>query len=134
MNSGSAVDLVPRPSSESSHSGTQSQQISVNQANRGIFRGAQPHSAFRYGIQHGLNIRWRTSDHLKNIARRRLLLQCFSESLEQPNVLDSDHRLIGKGFEKRDLLLRERTNFRSAYENSAYRYAFSEQRRNEYGS
>ena len=82
--------------------GAQSEQISVNQADRGIFSGAQPHSAFRHCIQHGLNIRWRTSNHLKNIARRSLLLQCFSEFLEQANILDGYHRLISKRLKKFD--------------------------------
>ena len=43
-------------------------------------------------------------------ARRRLMFQRFAqfrialaEFLEQPHILDGDHRLIGEGFEQRDL-------------------------------
>ena len=37
--------------------------------------------------------------------------KCFLEFLEQPHVLDGDHRLIGEGFEKLDLPVRKRLNF-----------------------
>ena len=40
---------------------------------------------------------------LKNFARRGLLLQRFLEFLEQPDVLDGDHRLVGEGFKQLDL-------------------------------
>ena len=48
-------------------------------------------------------------------AVRRLMLQglaqfgvALAEFLEQPHVLDGDHRLVGEGLEKRDLLVGER--------------------------
>ena len=41
--------------------------------------------------------------------------------LEQPHVLDSDDRLIGKGLEKSDLFLRERPNFLSTNVNNPNR-------------
>ena len=37
--------------------------------------------------------------------------------LEQPDVLDGDHCLVGKGFEQFDLLLRKRTDFGSPNHN-----------------
>ena len=46
----------------------------------------------------------------KNLARRRLLLQGLLEFLEQPNVLDGDHGLIGEGFQELDLRRGEGTN------------------------
>jgi hypothetical protein len=39
------------------------------------------------------------------------------EFLEQAHVLDCDDRLVGKGFEERNLLLRERTDFCTAERN-----------------
>ena len=53
-------------------------------------------------------------------AGRRLMLQglaqfrvALAEFLEQPHVLDGDHRLVGEGFEKRDLFVGEgRTSVR----------------------
>ena len=48
-------------------------------------------------------------------ARRRLMLQrlaqlrvALAELLEQPHVLDGDHRLVGEGFEQIDLPVGER--------------------------
>ena len=37
----------------------------------------------------------------------------LGELLEQPHVLDGDHRLVGEGFEQRDLLVGERSDFRA---------------------
>ena len=54
-------------------------------------------------IQHRLNVRRRAGDDAQDFTRRRLLFQRFLEFLEQPHVLDGDHRLIGEGFEKLDL-------------------------------
>ena len=58
-------------------------------------RRTAPH--LRDRIQHRLNISWRTGDHAKDFARRRLLLQRFLEFVEQPHVLDGDDRLVGEG-------------------------------------
>ena len=45
---------------------------------------------------------------------QRLAQFCVAllEFLEQPHILDSDHGLGGKGFKKRDLFFRKRTDFR----------------------
>ena len=61
---------------------------------------------------------------------QRLAQFCVAllEFLKQPNVLDGDDRLIGKGFKKRDLLISERTNFRAANHDRADGNAFSKQR------
>ena len=64
---------------------------------------AQPRRILRDRIQHRLNIRRRAGDDAQDFARRRLLLQRFLEFLEQPHVLDGDHRLVGEGFEQLDL-------------------------------
>jgi hypothetical protein len=37
------------------------------------------------------------------------------EFLEQPYVLDRDHRLVGESFEERDLFVSEWLNFHAAY-------------------
>ena len=68
-----------------------------------VGRFAESGCIFRDRIQHGLNICRRASDDAQDLTRRRLLLQRFFELLEQSDVLDRDHRLIGEGFEKRDL-------------------------------
>ena len=54
-------------------------------------------------VQHGLDIGRRASDDAQDFTRRCLLLQRFGELLEQPHVLDGDHRLVGERFEELDL-------------------------------
>ena len=67
-----------------------------------VRRTTSPHCC-NYRIQYRLNIRRRAGDDAQNFARRSLLLQRFLEFLEQPHVLDGDHRLVGEGFEQLDL-------------------------------
>ena len=52
--------------------------------------------------------RFELPDRLRQLARPRL------QFLEQPDVLNGDHRLISEGFKQRDLLLGERADFRAA--------------------
>ena len=71
---------------------------------------AQPRRIFRHHIQHRLDVRRRAGDHAQNLTRRRLLLQRLLEFLEQPDVLDGDHGLIGEGFKQLDLRRGEGTH------------------------
>ena len=54
-------------------------------------------------VQHWLNIRRRAGDNAQDFTCRRLLLQRLFEFLEQPHILNRDHRLVGEGFEELDL-------------------------------
>ena len=62
--------------------------------------------------KHRLNIRRRAGNHTQNLTRRGLLLQRLFELLEQPHVLDRDHRLVGEGFKQLDLRRGEGAHFR----------------------
>ena len=64
------------------------------------------------GIEDRLHIGGRATNDAEHLGGGRLMLQGFAQFritllqfLEQPHVFDSDDRLVGKGFEKRDLLL-----------------------------
>src|SRR5262249_9644085 len=64
------------------------------------------------GVEDRLQDDWRVADHPQDICRRRLLLQRLSKlgrasllCLEQPRVLNGDHRLVGKSFKKSDLFI-----------------------------
>jgi hypothetical protein len=85
------------------------QEVSLNLANGGIGRATEPRSACRDRLHHGLDVGRRARDHPQDVGRRRLLLERLSRLVEQPHVLDGDDGLGGKGLEKRDLALRERT-------------------------
>src|SRR5215831_2865717 len=65
-------------------------------------------------VQHRLNVRRRACNHTENFTRRGLLLQRLLQFLEQAHVLDGDHRLVGKGFEKLDLSGSEGSHFKAA--------------------
>ena len=77
--------------------------IPIEQANRRVIGPAHPRRALGNRVKHRLNVRRRAGDDAQDFTRRRLLLQRLLEFLEQPHVLDGDHRLIGKGFEQLDL-------------------------------
>src|ERR1700675_2340348 len=57
--------------------------------------------------------------------RQRALFLGF----EEVHVFDRDHRLVGKGLEKRDLFVGERSDFRSSYENCSDGGTLAQQRR-----
>ena len=84
----------------------------INQARIGA---AQSHGALDEDRQHGLEVEGRAADDLEDLAGGRLLLQGLGqlavpslELLEQADVLDGDHRLVGEGPDQLDLLLGER--------------------------
>jgi len=48
------------------------------------------------------------------------------ELVEQPDVLDGDHGLVGEGLQQRDLLIRERPNLEPHREDRPERDPFAE--------
>jgi hypothetical protein len=61
--------------------------------------------------------------------RQRALLLGF----EQPHVFDRDHRLVGEGLDKRDLLVAERSDLHSPYQNDSNGGTLAQQRRRKRG-
>src|SRR5262249_39672561 len=90
--------------------------------------------------EHSLEVESRT-DRLTDLTQcpqlvdglRKVTGSCF-EFLEQANVLNGDYRLIGKGFQKRDLLLGERSHLDSPNQNNTQRNPLTEQRCRKHGS
>ena len=60
-------------------------------------------------LEHRLRVGHRVADDLQHLGRGGLLLQRFLRLVEQPRVLDRDHRLVGEGLRQRDLPVGERT-------------------------
>ena len=58
-------------------------------------------------VKDRLEVGRRARDHPQDLAGRGLLLERLFRLVEQPHVLDRDHRLVGEGLEKRDLLVGE---------------------------
>ena len=76
---------------------------------------AQPRRGFDEGIEHRLQIEGRAADDLEHVRGRGLLLERLAQLrgprldlVEQPHVLDRDHRLVGEGGDELDLLVGER--------------------------
>src|SRR4029453_2403730 len=78
-------------------------------------------------VKHRLHVRGRAADDAEHFGCRRLMLQglpqfrvaCF-EFLEQPDVLNRDHRLVRKGGNQFNLPICERPNFAASNQNYAY--------------
>src|SRR5262245_7483494 len=88
--------------------------ISVSQPKRPIARLGQPRRIRQHGLEHRLEIPWRSADDLQHLRSRRLLLQRLAQILralpqliKQARVLDGDDRLRGKIRDQFDLLVRE---------------------------
>ena len=101
----------------------------------------KPARRFHNLVKHRLHVRGRAADDAEHLGRRRLMLQrlaqfrvAFLDFFEQPHVLDSDDGLVGKGFEKSNLFLREGTNSGAANQISRRSDALSQQRRGKDGT
>src|SRR5215470_496174 len=76
-----------------------------------VINAANPSGALNDGLKDRLHVRGRAADDAQHLSCRRLMLQsvtqlrvALSDLFEQSHVLDGDDRLIGKSFEKCDLL------------------------------
>ena len=56
-------------------------------------------------VEHRLHVGRATADHVQHLGCRGLLLQRLLGLVEQPHVLDRDHRLVGEGLQQLDLLV-----------------------------
>ena len=98
------------------------------------------HRVANDGAEHGLKIESR-ADGLANLAQRfkfpnrpRQLACPRFKFLEQPHVLDGDHRLVGKGLEQCYLFFTEGSNLRPANYKGTDSYAFTQERRGNDGT
>src|SRR5262245_41102186 len=112
-----------------------SQNVTLAESQSYVFNPTNPGSAFDDGVEHRLHVRRRATDNAEHFGGGRLVLQglpqfgiALLDLLEQSYVLDRDHRLVGEGLEKGDLLFRERTNLFTANYNCPYRNALAKQR------
>src|SRR5262249_21380846 len=85
-------------------------------------------------IKHSLKIEGRAADDLEHVGGGGLLLERFAKLVEQARILDGNHRLIGEGRDKIDLLLSERVNCRPRQEHGADRSSLAHERDAECGA
>ena len=95
---------------------------------------------FQHRPEYGLQFARRTRNHAQHLRRCRLLLQRLGKLararlhlVEQPHILDRDHRLVGECRNQFNLLLGERTHGRSRQIEHADRHAFPHQRYSQEG-
>jgi hypothetical protein len=91
-------------------------------------------------LEHRLELAGRAADGFEHLRGRSLLLQRFAQVtrsrphlVEQPHVLDRNHRLIGKGGEQLDLALGERTHRTPRQREHADRCSFPHKRHGNHG-
>ena len=70
-------------------------------------RLAQPCGVLDQRVEHRLELEGGAADRLQHLGGGGLLLQRFLRLVEQPRVLDRDHRLIGEGAQQAELLVVE---------------------------
>src|SRR5215470_7221008 len=81
----------------------------------------------QHRVEDRLQIAGRTGDDLEHLAGGGLLLECIGQLaraclrlLKKTGVLDSDHRMVGEGAEKRDLPFGKKAGQRPQYCNCPY--------------
>ena len=81
------------------------------------------HSILNKRLKNRLKIERRSTNNFQHIGSRRLLLGGLLQVacarlhlLEQPRVLDGDHRLVGEGLHQGDVIIGKQSNFGSSDE------------------
>src|SRR5215472_5671087 len=100
----------------------------------GYIRLAQPRGRLDQRIEHRLQIERRAADDLEYVGGGGLLLQRFPQLVEQPDILDGNHSLVGEVLDKLDLPVTERAHLLAVNANDANHCIFLEQRDYEHGS
>ena len=102
---------------------------------------AEPRCTLRDHIEHRLDSARRAADNVEYVAGGNLVLQRLGQlarlcllGLEQPDVLDRDHRLVGKRCYKLDVLVVEWVHNGPAQQDHTNRVAPRQQRYAEIGS
>ncbi len=102
---------------------------------------ANPYRIRHDGLEHRCQIARRTADDAQDFGSRGLLLQRLAELararlhfIEQPHVLDGNHRLVGEGGDQFDLLVGERPHLGACQCQNADRNAFAHHRNPEDGA
>ncbi len=116
------------------------QQLAVEAENESPLGLAEPYGTFGQRIEDRLDIDGGTADYLQQFARRRLLVERHAEIavlclhfLEQPHILNGDHRLVGEGGQQFDALGAERPCFNSAHAENPDGLALPQQRDGQIG-
>src|SRR5215208_335180 len=97
-------------------------------------RFAEPDRRFDKRVEHGLQIEGRAADDLEHVSGGGLLLQGFSQLVEQARVLDGNDGLGSEVRSKFDLLVGERPHLLATDADGADQLVVLEQRDGQYGA
>ena len=93
---------------------------SLRRSQQNVINPANPGGALNDSVEHRLHVGGRSADDAKHLSGRGLMLQRLAQFCvaltkfpKEPNVLNSNHCLIGESLEKRDLLVGKRPHFRA---------------------
>ena len=102
---------------------------------------ADSYRVCQYRLEHGHQVAGRAGDDLEHLGGRGLLLERLGQLagarlhlVEQPHVLDRDHRLVGEGGDQLDLLFGEWADAGSLQDDYADRRSFPQQRDAQHGA
>ena len=98
------------------------------------FGAANADRIFQHGREYRLKIAGRTRDDAQDFSGRRLLRQGLAQFGEQPRILDGDHSLGGKIFDKVDLLVGKRPDFQTAIDEQPDAHIVLEHRHAQHGA
>ena len=98
------------------------------------FSFADAGSVLQHRVEHWLQVARRAADRLEHVGSGSLLLQGFTQLVQQPRVVDGDHRLVGEIADKLDLLFGKRTNLLAIDDDSPDQLVVLEHGHANYGS
>ena len=88
---------------------------------------AQPGSRFGQCVEYRLQVERRATDDFEHICGSRLLLQRFTQLVEQPDIFNRDHCLTCEILDQLDLLVRVWLDRSTQQANDANRHAVAQQ-------
>ena len=89
------------------------QQVTLETKQRAELRFGKADCRFEERFEHRLEFKCRAADDLEHVGGGGLLLQRFTQLVEQPRILDGDDGLIGEGLNELQLFVGKGTGFRS---------------------
>ena len=79
-------------------------EVSFQANDRSIGRAAESRGAFGHDVHHRLEVGRRARDDPQDLGGGRLLFERLFRLVEQSDILDGDHGLVGEGPQQGDLL------------------------------
>ena len=108
--------------------------LTLEAPNRRRIAAEQALGALGNGLENGRCVGRRGGDDLQDLGGRGLALQRSLRLVEQPHVLDRDHRLVGEGLDDLDLPRRKRTRLGAPQDHHAFDSVVSQQGHAEQGT